>query len=122
VSRRALGDSGERLAGRILRDAGYVLLERQWRVRGGEIDLIALDGEVLVFCEVKTRRGAARGTAEEAVDAAKANRLLDLGAQYVEEHPEHAERFWRVDLIAITLDARGRVERVTHLENAYQSD
>lgn len=121
MSRQALGDSGERLAERLLREAGYVILERKWRVAAGEIDLVALDGEVLVFCEVKTRRGAARGAAEEAVGAAKAARLLRLGERFLVEHPEHAERFWRIDLVAITLEPSGKVERITHVEDAYQS-
>ncbi|HEU5424356.1 MAG TPA: YraN family protein, partial [Nitrolancea sp.] len=101
---------------------GYTILERKWRVRTGEIDLIALDGDVLVFCEVKTRRGAARGAAEEAVDAAKAARLLALGEEYVETHPEHGERFWRVDLLALTLAPDGRVARVSHIVDAIQSE
>ena len=73
---------------------------------------------VLVFVEVKTRRGRARGAAEEAVDDRKAERLLELGEQYVAEHPEHVDRFWRVDLIAITIGSKGAVERVTHIRNA----
>ncbi|HET7036703.1 MAG TPA: YraN family protein [Thermomicrobiaceae bacterium] len=122
MSRQALGDAGERLAERLLVKKGYTILERQWRVRTGEIDLVALDGDLLVFCEVKTRRGAARGAAEEAVDPAKAARLLALGEDYVEAHPEHAARFWRVDLLAITLGPDGRVARVSHIEDAIQSE
>jgi putative endonuclease len=113
-----LGDAGERLAERHLRDLGWSVIERKWRVRGGEIDLVALDGNVLVFVEVKARRGNARGAAEEAVAEQKAARLLQLGERYVGEHPEHADRYWRVDLVAITIGPRGNVERVNHLQNA----
>ncbi len=116
--RLALGDAGERLAERRLLDLGWTVIDRKWRVRGGEIDLIALDGDVLVFVEVKTRRGGHRGTAEEAVDDRKAARLLLLGDQYLAEHQDHVDRFWRVDLIAITLGITGTVERVTHIRNA----
>lgn len=117
-SRVALGDAGERLAERRLVGLGWTIVERKWRVRGGEIDLIALEGDELVFVEVKTRRGNSQGTAEEAVDERKAARLLALGEQYIGEHPEHAERFWRVDVVAITIDRRGAIERVSHLRNA----
>lgn len=116
--RAALGDAGERLAERRLVELGWTIIERKWRVRGGEIDLIALDGDELVFVEVKTRRGSPRGTAEEAVDARKAARLIALGEQYVGEHLDYAERFWRVDIVAITLDPRGAIERYSHLRNA----
>lgn len=117
-NRVALGDAGERLAERRLVALSWQIIERKWRVRGGEIDLIALDGDELVFVEVKTRRGSLHGTAEEAVDARKAARLIALGEQYVGEHPEYAERFWRVDIVAITIDRRGAVERYSHLRNA----
>lgn len=117
-NRVALGDAGERLAERRLVALSWQIIERKWRVRGGEIDLIALDGDELVFVEVKTRRGSPRGTAEEAVDARKAARLIALGEQYVGEHPEYAERFWRVDIVAITIDRRGAVDRYSHLRNA----
>jgi putative endonuclease len=117
-SRAALGDAGERLAERRLTTLGWTIIERKWRVRGGEIDLIALDGDELVFVEVKTRRGSPQGTAEEAVDARKAARLIALGDRYVGDHPEHAERVWRVDVVAITIDRRGAIERYSHLRNA----
>lgn len=119
-ARKSLGDAGERLAERTLVGKGYRILDRKWRVRGGEVDLVALDGEVLVVCEVKTRRGDQRGNAEEAVDEVKARRLLALAEAYVAAHPEHAERYWRIDLIAITLDARGVVARLEHIVSAVE--
>lgn len=115
--RLALGDAGERLAERRLVDLGWTVVDRKWRARDGEIDLIALDGEVLVFVEVKTRRGRSRGAAEEAIDERKAERLLNLGDQYVAEHPDHVDRFWRVDLIAITVGPSGAVQTVSHIQN-----
>ena len=121
MSRKALGDAGERLAERVLAEHGFVILDRKWRAAAGEIDLVALDGDVLVFCEVKTRRGASRGEAEEAVGPAKAARLLALGESYVAAFPEHAERYWRIDLVAITLDRGGHVERVSHIANAFST-
>lgn len=121
TDRRRLGDAGERLAERRLLERGWVILDRQWRAPGGrgEIDLVALDGETLVIVEVKLRRGELFGAAEESVTPAKAQRLLTLGDAYVAAHAEHAERYRRVDLVAITLDRRGAIERFTHVENAW---
>ncbi|MDI3339079.1 MAG: YraN family protein [Sphaerobacter sp.] len=121
MHRRRLGDAGERFAEHYVTRRGWRVLARQWRGASGEVDLVALDGDVLVLVEVKTRRGARFGAAEEAVDPAKAERLLALGEEFVAAHPEHSERVWRVDLVAITLDARGAVERVTHVPDAYQT-
>lgn len=75
------------------------------------------DGDEIVIVEVKTRRGERRGRAEEAISAAQARRLLAAGEWFIAETPDAADRIWRVDLVAITLDARGAVERVSHLVN-----
>ncbi|HEX7123794.1 MAG TPA: YraN family protein, partial [Gemmatimonadaceae bacterium] len=77
--RRRIGDRGERIAEGYLTERGFEILERNWRGERGELDLVAMDGGVLVMVEVKTRRGAAMGAAEEAVGPAKADRLLRLG-------------------------------------------
>lgn len=119
TERRILGDAGERYAERLLTHAGWRILDRQWRGSKGEIDLVALDGDVLVLVEVKTRRGASMGTAEEAVSPAKADRMIALGSEYVATHPAHEDLFWRIDLVAITLDTSGTVKRVTHIQNAF---
>lgn len=116
--RKTLGNAGERLAARYLEEHGLRIIDRQWRGKSGEVDLVALDGEILVIVEVKTRRGRSFGEAEEAVDDAKAERLLTLGEEYTASHPEHRQRYWRVDLVAITLDNDGRLARLTHLPDA----
>jgi putative endonuclease len=60
--------------------------------------------------------------AEEAVSPATSRRLLALGAEHVTTHPDYADCIWHVDLVAITLDASGTVERVTHFQNAFIAD
>ena len=77
---RSVGAYGERLAAQRLVGTGMVLLDRNWRCDAGEIDLVLRDGEVLVFCEVKTRSTAAYGHPLEAVTPAKAARLRRLAA------------------------------------------
>jgi putative endonuclease len=113
-----LGDAGERMAERVLTDRGWKILARKWRGSAGEVDLIADNDDLLVFVEVKTRRGESHGRAEEAVSRTKCGRLLQLGEEFVQTHPEHEERFWRVDLVAITLDRNGAITRTTHIEDA----
>ena len=69
--RQRLGAAGEAEAERALRRVGLTILARRFRCRAGEIDLVALDGRVMVFAEVKTRRGARFGSPAEAVTARK---------------------------------------------------
>jgi putative endonuclease len=102
----------------ILEGKGMAYLESNWRAASGEIDLVMRDGEFVVFVEVKVRRGEYAGSAEEAITAAKAARLLATGEWYMAEHEELGERPWRVDLVAITLDSGGRVVRNRHIQGA----
>jgi putative endonuclease len=104
------------VAGRLCR-AGYDILDRNWRVRGGELDIVAIDREVLVFVEVKARTGERFSVAEEALSLRKLNRLMLAAELYVEAHPELIDHVWRVDFVAITLSADGAVERYSHVEN-----
>jgi putative endonuclease len=112
--RRALGDYGERLAERYLRDRGLAVIDRNWRCARGEIDLVARDGDCLVFCEVKTRRTARFGTPVEAVDRRKASRLRRLASAWLQDHDEHPTRI-RIDVIGILRPAHGPA-RVRHVE------
>jgi len=116
--RRLLGDFGERHAARLLERGGHTILARQWRCPDGELDLVTLDGDELVFVEVRTRRGDRFGTPEESIDPRKAARLLRLGDHFLAAHPQYDQHVWRVDLVAIVLDRAGRIVRTTHHPNA----
>ncbi len=118
TARRQLGDSGEGHARRFLEARGYRFVVANWRCSAGEVDLVMRDGDEVVFVEVKTRRGERAGRAEDAVSSAQAARLLSTAAWFVAERPEFDALIWRVDLIAITLAADGRVARVNHVQNA----
>ena len=114
-----LGKWGEGVAGRFLQEKGYVLLETNYRCRWGEVDIVAQEGDDLVFVEVRTRRGTQYGTPEESITAAKARRLVATAQEYLQEHDQdHAG--WRIDLIAISLDGDRRVQDITHLRYAVQ--
>ena len=78
AAKDGLGRYGERVAERVLLDAGMTVLARNWRCSDGEIDLVARDGDALVVCEVKTRTSTAFGVPAEAVGVAKADRLRRL--------------------------------------------
>jgi putative endonuclease len=102
----ALGAYGERVAARHLGEQGMRVLDRNWRCEAGEIDLVLRDGDVLVFCEVKTRSGTAYGHPLEAVDAVKADRLAVLADRWIEEHGVVAADI-RFDLVAVLRSTRG---------------
>lgn len=114
----AVGRYGEKVAARHLQERGWRVLDRNWRGSGGELDLVALDGDVLVAIEVKTRSGQGFGHPAEAVTAAKLRRLRRLTGEWLEQHGRAAGgsfREVRVDVVAVTL-ARAGAPRVEHLE------
>lgn len=113
TGRRELGDYGERLAARYLAERGLTVLERNWRCAHGELDLVAREGDCLVFCEVKTRRSQRFGAPVEAVTPRKAARLRRLAAAWLREHDERGERI-RIDVIGILRPAQGPA-RLRHL-------
>ena len=121
TARQGLGAAGERLARRHLESKGYRFLAANWRCSAGELDLVMHDGNVLVFVEVKTRRGEGMGAAEEAVTPAKSGKLLRTATAYLMERPELNDVWWRIDLVAITLTPSGAVARLTHLVDAVQA-
>lgn len=119
TQRQRLGRLGERLAVAHLEAKGYRVRETNFRVREGEIDIVAEGDGVLVFVEVRTRRGDAMGTAAESVTPRKGQRLLAAAKAYGQRHADLPER-WRLDVIAIDLTPAGRLLRVEHLENAIE--
>jgi putative endonuclease len=106
------------LARRYLERKGFVFVAANWHCRAGELDLVMREGEALVFVEVKTRHGEDAGRAEESISIAKGQRILAAAEWFLGEHHELQASVWRVDLVAITLDKRGTVERVTHWSDA----
>lgn len=85
-ARGALGRYGEELAARLLTDAGMAVVERNWRCRAGEIDIVARDGDALVVCEVKTRRSVVYQHPMAAITPTKAERLRRLAELWLDAH------------------------------------
>ena len=117
TGRQALGAFGERLAAAHLEAKGYRILERNYRRREGEIDIVAAIGGCLVFVEVRTRRGQERGSAVESVSPAKGARLAALAEAYCQDRPGlPPDR--RIDVVAVELSPSGRLLSIQHIENA----
>lgn len=113
TSTQALGAFGERIAARHLIAAGMVLLDRNWRCRAGELDLVLRDHDTLVVCEVKTRAGTAYGHPLEAITPVKAERLRRLALLWAEAHGL-ARVPVRIDLVGVVRARQGpaQVEHV----------
>ena len=119
--RHALGRLGEQLAAEHLERLGYEIVERNYRTRWGELDIVAYDGETLAFCEVKSRRvSGSAGTPFEAVPAVKRSRVRKMAGSWLIERTErpYAESL-RFDAIGVTFDRSGRLVRIEHLEGAF---
>lgn len=110
-ARQALGIDGEDTACHTLQARGYRILARRYRTRFGEIDLVARQGECIVFVEVKTRRGGSFGDPAAAVTAEKQRRLAVMAADYLARY-RLERRPARFDVVGIVVDAdaRARVE------------
>ena len=120
AERAALGALGERLASEHLERQGYRILERNFRCRMGEIDLIARRGSELVFAEVKLRKDASHGEAREFVTAAKQRKLLRTAEYYLSARPWAQDLQARFDVIEVYAP-QGTEENSTicQLENAF---
>jgi putative endonuclease len=117
-ARRTLGDSGEELVARWYAAAGYRVLDRNWRCREGELDVVVARGPELVFCEVKTRRSHAFGVPAEAVTFTKQRRLRTLAMRWLDAHPEARAPSLRFDVAAV-LAERGRPPVIDVIEAAF---
>lgn len=113
-----LGRRGEQIAAAYLTRAGLRVLDRNWRCREGELDIVARDGSALVFCEVKARRGTGYGLPVEAVTVAKRRRLRLLAQRWLAAHDEHAPEV-RFDVVGVLVRRSGPAV-VTHLRAAFQ--
>jgi putative endonuclease len=117
TQRRAVGAYGEKLAARHLTDQGLVLLDQNWRCSDGEIDLVLRDGDEVVFCEVKTRRGGAFGSPAEAIGWRKVRKLRQLAVRWLATSGVHARQI-RFDVVEVRPQPRGRT-RVEHIRAAF---
>ena len=119
TARQRLGDAGEEAAANLLAQRGYRIVARNHRCTRGEVDLIAEQGELLVFVEVRTRATRAFGAPEETVGLAKRRRVVSAARDFLARRrgPERGVRF---DVVAVVDGPRG--PQLTHFENAFDAD
>lgn len=125
--RRALGTRGELIAVRALQEAGLRIVERNWRCRAGELDIIAEErapdfsrgasaSRWLVVVEVRTRRGQVFGSALQAFTHSKQKKLRELATIYVQVTKWPGP--WRIDAVAVQMDRSGKLISVEHIRHA----
>ncbi len=117
---KPLGPRGEDAAARYLRRRGYRILGRGQSWKGGELDIVALDGQTIVFVEVRTRQSDTPTRPEESVDLNKQRRLTRLAVGYLKRH-RLFDRPARFDVIAIVWPDGRRRPEIRHVENAFSA-
>ena len=122
--RRALGSFGEDIAERHLASAGYRIVDRNFRTRFGELDIVAIGRGAIVFCEVKTRLARSKWPMEPlaAVGADKRRRLRRMAAQWLAARSQQV--CWgsdelRFDAVGVVVDSSGGLVALDHVENAF---
>lgn len=117
--RTNLGSRGERLARAYLEEKGYHVLEINYRCLWGELDIIARDGDDIVFTEVRTRRGSKYGGPEESLTEGKMQHLIAASQHYLQAHGLQNSS-WRIDLVCVQISTDCRLESIKQLEHAVQ--
>ena len=115
-NKRETGSKYEEKAAGYLKSCGYTILERNYRIRTGEIDLIARNRENLVFCEVKYRTVGHVNAALEAVDQRKQMKIINTARYYLMKHPSLEKLTVRFDVIGIN-----RYGHIEHIQNAFEA-
>lgn len=115
--KHALGRAGETIAANFLKQQGLAVLERNWRCPRGELDIIASDGDQVIFCEVKTRSGVDYGAPIDAVDARKVARLKELAREWLRAREVTGCRV-RFDIVSVLWPPGGPVT-IEHAEGAF---
>ncbi|MEW6567830.1 MAG: YraN family protein [Chloroflexota bacterium] len=121
MNERGVGKRGETIAREHLQSLGYRILDHNWRSSEGEIDLVAQDGETIVFVEVKARTSRRFGHPEDAVTRRKSRRLQRAGLAYLEAH-DLLDAPWRIDVLAVDLLPDGSPARLEHYPDAVDGE
>lgn|ERR1700691_2692474 len=119
--RRQLGDAGEQLAADHLARRGFQILDRNYRTRWGELDIVACDERTIVFCEVKTRIAPRAGRDPlESIHPRKRAQIRRIAGRWLADRSDHPRvSDLRFDAIGVTLTADGRLLRLDHVEAAF---
>ncbi|MBI4599951.1 YraN family protein [Candidatus Uhrbacteria bacterium] len=112
-----VGDKGEGEAQDFLARRGYAILKRKYRVKGGEIDIIARVKDTLVFVEVKARSSSRFGYPEEAVGGAKKRRIARAARAYLRAYPQVPQMYIRFDIIALSRAKGADANEIRHIQD-----
>ena len=121
MKRRDTGMLGEKLASDFLKKHGYHILETNYRCPHGEIDIVAKHNDCLVFIEVRTKKSRGFGSPEESITQTKMERLRAVASHYRQTH-DNLPSLWRIDVVALELDQKGKLSRIELIENAISED
>ncbi len=113
----AIGRLGEKLAKEYLKEHGYTIIESNYRSPDGEIDIVASKQGLLIFVEVRTKSSRTFGSPEESITRRKKQKLVAVSQHYLQNH-DIQESSWRIDFMAVELNASGAPKRVEHFEAA----
>ena len=119
MNRQEVGKLGEEAAWKFLKKRGYRIRETGFRCRHGEIDIITQKKDYLVFVEVRTKTSLEFGTPEESITRAKKEKLITSALTYTNTHQD-LPPLWRIDVVAIELDDKGKTKRIELIENAVE--
>ena len=117
MKRRDTGILGEKLARDFLKKRGYRILETNYRCPQGEIDIVARHKDFLVFIEVRAKTSLDFGSPEESITPAKKERMRAAAFHYRQMH-DNLSLLWRIDVVAVELNQKGKPSRIELIENA----
>ena len=117
MKRRDVGILGEKLANDFLKKRGYHIWETNYRCHGGEIDIIARHKDSLAFIEVRTKTSLEFGSPEESITPTKMERLRAATSHYRQTH-DNLPPLWRIDVVAVELNKRGKLSRIELIQDA----
>ena len=117
MKRKETGILGEKLARAYLEQHSYTIVETNYRSPSGEIDIVARQGDYLVFIEVRAKRSHGYGSPEESVTALKKEHLIDSTAHYYQTH-ENLPALYRIDFVAVEIGRDNTPHRISLIENA----
>ena len=116
MNTRVIGNEGENRAASYLESKGFLIIERNWRTKGGEIDIIAVKNDILAFVEVKTLPNGTLDMIQRELNSQKRQRIIKTSKRFLLKHREYNNSYVRFDVIVIDMPG---IEPVYHIENAF---
>jgi putative endonuclease len=117
MNKQDTGNLGEKFAQSFLKRKGYKIIATNYRSSYGEMDIILRKADCLIFAEVRCKRSHVFGTPEESITSSKKQKLISMAQGYIQKNPPVCKS-WRIDFIAVEIDANNRATRIEHFENA----